>query len=230
MSRVALIMGPSGAGKSTAIRTLDPKETFIINTLGKDLPFKGSSKLYSLWHKENNPQGNMIKSSHTSTALTWLDFISKNMPHIKNVVIDDNTHQSSMEFKRRMKEGGWERFNDIAGNMIDIVEKSASLRGDLVVFILHHTTEEGDGVLEEKTTKAMTLGKLVDTKMSSYESFFTVVLLAKKRAKDEDIEYGFLTRDVNSTTKAPMGMFDETFIPNDLQLVREAIESYYDKA
>jgi len=31
MSTSILIIGESGTGKSTAIRTLDPRETFIIN-------------------------------------------------------------------------------------------------------------------------------------------------------------------------------------------------------
>lgn len=47
MSNTILIIGESGSGKSTAIRTLDPKETFIINVLGKDLPFKESRKNYT---------------------------------------------------------------------------------------------------------------------------------------------------------------------------------------
>lgn len=230
MSRVVLIMGPSGAGKSTAIRTLNPKETFIINTLGKDLPFKGSSKLYTYWNKETNPSGNMVKTSHSSSTITWLKYISEKLPHVKNVIIDDNTHQSSMEFIRRIGQGGWDKFNDIAANMVNIVETASNLRNDLYVFVLHHTTEEGDGVIEDKNLKAMTLGKLVDNKMSSYESFFTVVLLAKKIPAEDKIEYVFLTQDAHSTAKAPMDMFDSIKIPNDLALVREGIENFYDKA
>jgi hypothetical protein len=228
VSRVVLIMGASGAGKSTAIRTLDPKETFIINSLGKDLPFKGSSKLYTYWTKDN-PTGHMVKTSHSSSTITWLKHISEKMPQIRNVVIDDNTHQSSMEFIRRINQTGWDKFNDIAANMVSIVEVAGSLRSDLYVFILHHTTEEGDGVVEEKSHKAMTLGKLVDNKMSSYESFFTVVLLAKKIPVESGIDYQFLTQDAHSTTKAPMGMFPSASVPNDLQLVRDSISSYYDE-
>ena len=38
-------MGESGTGKSTSIRNLDPKTTFIINIVGKPLPFRGGKKL-----------------------------------------------------------------------------------------------------------------------------------------------------------------------------------------
>ena len=40
MSCKVLIIGESGTGKSTSIRTLPPKETFIINVINKPLPFK----------------------------------------------------------------------------------------------------------------------------------------------------------------------------------------------
>ena len=41
MAQSVLVIADSGTGKSTSIRTLDPKETFIINIANKPLPFKG---------------------------------------------------------------------------------------------------------------------------------------------------------------------------------------------
>jgi hypothetical protein len=229
-SKAVLVLGKSGAGKSTAIRTLNPKETFIINSLGKELPFEGSSDDYTTFNKDSNPEGNMTTTSSSQAVLTWLNYISAKMPHIKAVVIDDNTQQSSMEYLRRIGETTWDKWNDIAANMINIAQTSKSLRDDLTVFILHHVTETGDGILEDKSYKAMTLGKLVDDKLGTYEAYFTVILFAKKlKDKDDDINYVFLTRDADSTTKTPMGMFEERFIPNDLELVRETISNYYSK-
>ena len=49
MAQGVLIIAESGAGKSTAIETLDPKETFIINVANKPLPFKGWKSRYSIW-------------------------------------------------------------------------------------------------------------------------------------------------------------------------------------
>jgi hypothetical protein len=229
MSEAVLVIGPSGSGKSTSVRTLPPKETMVISALGKTLPFKGSKKDYSVWNKESNPEGNMINTSNSHVVMKWLDHISNKMPHIKNVVLDDNTHNSSMEYIRRIKETSWDKFNDIASNMVGIVEKAKSLRDDLTVFILHHTKEVGDGIIEEKQTKAMTLGKLVDEKMSSYEAFFNIVLLAKKKKVDNGIEYVFITQDADSTAKTPMGMFESAEIPNDLAAVKKAIDCYYEQ-
>jgi ABC-type phosphate/phosphonate transport system ATPase subunit len=48
MSNLIAIVGSSGSGKSTSIRTLDPKETFIINIASKPLPFKGWRSKYTI--------------------------------------------------------------------------------------------------------------------------------------------------------------------------------------
>ena len=46
-SKLIGVVGETGTGKSTAIKHLDPKETYIINVAKKELPFKGSGKLYN---------------------------------------------------------------------------------------------------------------------------------------------------------------------------------------
>lgn len=230
MSKVVLVLGKSGAGKSTSIRTLNPKETFIINSLGKELPFEGSEDFYTVWNKEKNPDGNVIVTTSAQAVIQWLNHISAKMPHIKNIVIDDNTQQSTMEYLRRLGETTWDKWNDIAANMINISQIAKGLRDDLMVFIMHHVSETGDGITEEKQLKAMTLGKLVDDKLGTYEAYFTVILLAKKlKTSDDDVEHVFVTRDADSTTKTPMGMFKDKQVPNDLALVRETVINYYSK-
>ena len=47
MANSVLVIADSGTGKSTSIRTLNPKETFIINIANKPLPFKGWKGMYS---------------------------------------------------------------------------------------------------------------------------------------------------------------------------------------
>ena len=47
--------------------------------------------------------------------------------------------------------------------------------------------------------------------------------------KDDDgvLQYGFETQtDGNNTCKSPMGMFEESFIENDLQYVKDCIIKY----
>ena len=57
MSNFVIVLGASGHGKSTSIKTLNPKETIVINVLGKRLPFKGSAAQY------NSEKKNLFKIS-----------------------------------------------------------------------------------------------------------------------------------------------------------------------
>lgn len=228
MARVILYIGPTGSGKSSAIRTLDPKSTFIIQSIEtKDLPWKGSAKQYKLWDKETS-KGNLVKTSKAKVILTWLDHINKNMPEIKDIVLDDYTFVTAFELQGRSGEKDWKRFTDVVDNLLNTLKLISTMRSDLVVHMMNHTQVTGDGILEDKYTRAMSYGKLIDEKLGQLEAHFTIVLLAQKVINEDEIKYGFITKDGNSSAKAPLGMFEDAFIPNDLALVRNTVMAYYE--
>ncbi len=227
MSKSIFYIGPSGAGKTSAIRTLEPKETFIFNALAKELPWRGSAKQYTYWDKEKNPNGNMIKSSSAPEIIRWMKHISANVPHVKEIVIDDNTFVTSLELQRR-KDESWSKYDVIVQNFLDLAEASKGLRDDINVHILHHTQVVGDGILEDKTFKAMSYGKFLDEKLGTQEAQFTIVLRAAKEVDGKDINYVFYTKDAGSTAKTPFEMFEDDKIPNDLALVSRTIRCYYE--
>lgn len=230
MGLSTLIIGESGSGKSTSLRNLDPRRTVVFSTLGKGLPFRGSRKNYTVFNRESNPTGNMILTSSSAVICQWLKVISERRPEITTVVVDDNTFVTAKELDRRRGEVGYTKFNDIAHDFLVISELANTLREDLNVYFLHHVKVEGDGILDTKMVKAMSYGKLTDEKLGSIEAQFEIVLLACKIAKDDgSIEYKFRTRDVNSTCKSPIGLFEEEFIDNDLNLVNKAIEVFYNE-
>ena len=109
MSRNGLIIAPSGAGKTSSVRTLDPNTTFIFNSLKKDLPWKGSAKQYKYLSKDKNGDfvGNMVATTDSKAIMKTLDYINGHMPHIKNIIIDDNTFITAMELQRR-KDESWD--------------------------------------------------------------------------------------------------------------------------
>ncbi len=228
MSRIVFVIGEAGAGKSSSMRNFNPKSTFLVNALDKELPWRGSAKQYTQWAKDKNPSGNVVKTSQSQNIVSWLDYVDKNRPEITDIVIDDNTFVTSLELLRRSKETTWDKYTDIASNFISLINKAKTLRPDLVVYFLHHTQVQGDGLFEEKKIRAMSYGKLIDEKLMQQESQFTVVLRAAKEATDDNIEYIFYTRDANSTVKTPVGMFEDAKIPNDLTIVRKAMDCYYD--
>lgn len=100
MSNLVLIMGESGTGKSTSIKSLDHKETVILNVLGKRLPFRGSASLY------NETNKNLFKIDDWQTVINCLNSIDKNATYVKNIVIDDCVYILRSEFFNRSKERG----------------------------------------------------------------------------------------------------------------------------
>ena len=82
MAQSVLVIADSGTGKSTSIRTLDPKETFIINIANKPLPFKGWKSKYTQISKENK-DGNLTSASSSAGIVKAIQHVDKNMPNIK---------------------------------------------------------------------------------------------------------------------------------------------------
>ena len=225
MARVALILGESGSGKSRSIKGLDPKQTFLINCSMKDLPFKGANKLYTEIG-DDNPKGNMFSTDRISKAAKMLDWVSKKRPDIKNIIVDDNQYFGVFTFVRRSAEKSFDKFTDIAVNMIEFVQLCKSFRSDITIFFLHHI-ESGTSAMGNEQIEAKTGSKFVKEKVT-YEGLFPLVLCCDKEATDSDkVKHFFWTRLANSTVKTPEGMFESQKIPNDLKIVVDKINEYY---
>lgn len=228
MGKVSMIMGSSKAGKTTSLRTLDSTKTIVFSPLSKGLPFDGSMRKYTVWNKETNPTGNLIRTSSSRAIVAWLKHISEKMPHITVAIVDDNTFVTAKELDRRRDEKSYEKFGDIAHDFLELAEVANSLRDDLNVYILHHVTEIGDGILTPKSIKAATFGKMIDERLQGMESQFDIVFLAMKMIDDNNnISYKFKTRAVDANIGTPMNMFDEEYIDNDLQMIDTRIRCYY---
>jgi len=225
MSRIVGIVGESGRGKSHAVQYLDPKETFIINISGKDLPFRGWMKNYSEFSKDKM-DGNYYASADADKIVTVLKAVDQKKPEIKNIVIDDFQYLMSTEFMNRAQEPGWDKFNDIGKHAWDVVNTAKNLRRELTVFITFHVETIQENYKPKEKIK--TIGKMVDDKVT-LEGLFTVILFAEAThdSKDGTNEYYFKTQtDGVNTAKSPEGMFDDYKIPNNLQYVLDRIEEY----
>lgn len=120
---------------------------------------------------------------------------------------------------RRMREKGYDKWQDLAQCIWNLVDCAYTLREDLTIIFMAHTQTERDdsGYL---FTRIKTSGKKLDK--ICIESKFTTVLIAKC----VDGEYIFETHAKNSTAKSPMGLFETDTIPNDMVAVIEALEKY----
>jgi len=211
MSQAILIVGESGSGKSTSIRNLEPEETAILNTINKSLPFKGGKKF------------NTQYSDNPNKICQWLEHISKNKPHIKNIIVDDFQYVMANEYMKsartsKSKDAVFKMYDKIGGGAWDILDLAKNLRDDLFVFILTHSEMSETGKL-----KAKTIGQVLDNKVT-LEGMFTVVLFTEVTSNG----YYFLTTNKGGATtgKTPFDMFDKPIIPNDLKLVLTAINAY----
>lgn len=224
MAQSVLVIADSGTGKSTAIRTLDPKETFIVNIANKPLPFKGWKKDYVSISKDN-PKGNMTSASSAPGIVKAMNHVNDKMPHITNLIIDDWQYMSSFEYFDRANEKGYDKFTQIAANLAQVAKMPKDMREDLTIFFLTHSEESVDGNGHRKV-KAKTIGKMIDNTLT-LEGLFSIVLFGRVKKTEDGLEYGFDTvNNGENTCKSPMDMFEESFIDNDLQLVKNCIAEY----
>ncbi len=219
-SKLIGIVGETGTGKSTSIKHLNPEETYIINVAKKELPFKGSEKLYN---KENK---NYKELDDPVRVTRLLKTISEKATHIKNVVIEDSNYLMGFRMVDKATEIGYTKFSVMAKDMVDMFRTSRRLRDDLVIFYFSHpeTIEDSGEIIGYKIKTA---GKLIDNQVL-LEGLLTVCLYTDVEDTKDGANYSFLTnRYRKRPAKSPDGMFDKIKIPNNLQLVKDAIVEYY---
>jgi AAA domain len=209
-SKPVLIIGKSGSGKSSSIRTLPAKNTFLINVIGKDLPFRG-------WRKSYKINDNMLCSDSYTEIENELDKIKKRK-EIKFIIIDDFQYLMANEFMNRAYEKGYDKWTEIGKHAFDLLFKAKTLGSNRIVFFLAHsdTNDLGD-------TDVKTLGKMLSEKIV-VAGMFTIVL----QCFQDKGAYLFETKSATgkSVVKTPFEMFATDRIPNDLKMVADAIYKF----
>lgn len=219
-----LVYGPSGMGKSSAIRTLAPEETFIISSDQKPLPFKGWKKKYQRVLNEKGgtdfASSNLFETKEPDKVLKALEKIEKESK-VKTVILDTITHVIVDYFMKRASEKGFERFNDLAKGVYDILSFIQQMTKDVIV--IGHADFSNENVM-----KVRTIGKLLDEKVD-IPSLFTTVLVPDINRDEDSAKYYFLTQsDGYTAAKSPAETFPAFRIPNDYQFVLNCIHAYED--
>lgn len=206
MAEKILIMGESGTGKSTSIRNCNPVITAIVNPVGKPLPFRGSKKFTTL--------------NGITDANKICDFMKAEAKAGKKIIIvDDFQYILSVPYMNRIKENGWDKWNDFGENYFKIINICNELPEDVCVYYLTHCE-----TLENGVTTVKLIGKLLREKIT-IEGLFTIVL---KTGVNEGNYYFFTQNSGKDTVKSPMSMFDSFSIDNDLAYVDAKIRNYYE--
>lgn len=215
MSKLIAVMGESGAGKTTSMRNLDPKTTMYIDCDKKGLSWKGWREQYN---KENK---NYIVSDDSDYVLKVVQQVSNSpeFQHIKVIIIDTLNGLMVADEMRRMKEKGYDKWQDMAASVYNLVDKALTFRDDLTIIFTAHTQtdlEDSGYMFTHIKTSGRKLDKIV------LESKFPVVLLAKVM----DGAYKFETKADSSTAKVPMGAIEDQYIDNDITKVIDALKDY----
>lgn len=207
MGLPVIVYGKSGSGKSRSLRGFAEDEIFLVNVVGKELPFKGRFKY-------------MARISNVDKIIEGL----QNMPTNVAVIDDAGYIMTSMfmDGHSAPKKGAssFDLFNDIGDGVWKLMRfVSTSLpRNKIVYFNFHEiTTEVGE-------CKIRTIGKLLDEKVC-LEGLVTVALHCMTNGE----RHFFCTQSNGfDIAKSPEEMFMDKEIPNDLKLVDSTIRAYYD--
>lgn len=220
MAKFVAIVGESGTGKSTSIKSLDPKSTYIINVAGKELPFKGSNKLYNVENK------NYYEPSSAQDALEKLRKVSEKATHIKDIILEDSNYLMSFNLIHKALETGFTKFSIMAKDLLNLIQDGKKLRDDLIIYYFTHSEPVFDGE-DVVRYKIKTSGKAIDSQIV-LEGLFTIVIYTYVETKGDKTTFQFLTNKLGKfPAKTPSEMFEDLKIPNDLQIVSDKIREYY---
>lgn len=200
-----LIYGRSGSGKSRSLKGFGEEEIFLVNVVGKPLPFPGRFKY-------------TVKTDNYNTIRKGLS----TMP-TKAAVIDDAGYLLTNTFMRghsapKSGSSSFDLYNDIADSFWGLLR---FIQNDLpeyvIVYILMHenTSDYGE-------TKLRTIGKLLDEKVC-VEGMVSIAL----RCMVEGDRHYFRTQSSGmDISKSPEKMFPLE-IENDLKAVDTRIREYW---
>jgi len=215
MANIICIMGDSGAGKTTSMRNLDPGTTFYIDCDKKGLSWKGWKKQYS------GDKKNYLKTDEPSVTQIALKKVNEDeqFKNMKVAVIDTINGLMVADEMRRTKEKGYDKWQDLAQSIYELVDYALTVRDDLTVIFTAHTQTDHDdnGYM---FTRIKTSGRKLDK--ITLESKFSTVFLAKC----VDGRYLFETQANFSTAKSPMGAFENKEIDNDIATILKALEEF----
>lgn len=208
---LTIIMGRSGLGKSFSIRNLNPETTVIFNTELKPLPFRGSNAFKNVYLEEPDRLFSYISQVYSRDDI--------------EVIVIDSFSAWSEALMRQCRQNFknyeiFNQYNSMISNLMQLLKKSPKQ-----VFLIGH--EEVVNLPSGETITSMKVqGKIWEGLL---EKEAVIVMHCAMTADGEGAnQYYFETQSNGSTNaKSPAEMFADFRIPNDLNLINEAIKEYY---
>lgn len=199
MSQLTFVLGKTGTGKSTSLRNFKAADGIgYLTATGKPLPFKSDIPQY-----------------HAKSYAELKAAIAQAKAPI--VVIDDFNYFMSYEEFSQASIKGYEKFTQMAVNVVDVIELITKKDSDQRFYILAHSENNDSGDLRLKTTGKMVSDKFVPEGLANQVVETAVI----------DRQFVFKVRTDGTGIKTPMGMFENDTIENDLKLLDDKIKAFY---
>ena len=234
MSKI-MILAPSGFGKSTSIgdvpelniKGLNPETTFIISVTSKPLPFRGSKTAYPI----GKPTDKTCRRYCTNDGMriaAAIKYVVEERKDITDIVFDDSNYVMQDYYMANASRKGYDVFKEI-GEFMDAIFVSMELTDDVNFIMMAHYEEFKDSSHDTISYRYKTAGKMVNDYITP-EGKFDIVLYGKSSFDDQTktASKQFVTNyDGQFPAKSPAGMFADTYIANDLAVVKSCVAEYY---
>ena len=237
-----LILAKSGFGKTTSycgreklgIKGLDPKETYVIQCIGRAVP-NPNYKLTKSCELKDLTTGNRVQVD-TITGLDRFKRVAeiiealKKSPY-KNIIIDDVNYLSQDYYMANAMKGGWQTPKDIGYGMGLVFDAFRGLPENKNLILLAHYEEYKDKNGDSISYRFKSIGSMTDGYITP-EGKVDIILYgktsynaeAKKAVKTFVKEF-----DGEYPAKDSLGALDDLpdEIPNDLSIVIEKLREIY---
>ena len=234
----ALVLAKSGFGKSTSIgeipelglKGLDPKATYLISCVNKPLPFRGASSKFQITSVDKIEKGNRIITNEAKDVAQIIEILSSPQSPYSTIVLDDMNYISQDYYMKNALKGGWDTPKQIGYGMGLIFDAINKVPENKNIICLAHYEEYKDKNGDSISYRYKSTGNMVDAYIVP-EGKFEVVLYGKAiyDEKEKKSIREFVTNDDGVyPAKSPVGMFP-LYIPNDLGLVVEKAQEYYEQ-
>lgn len=237
-----LILAKSGFGKTTSycgrekvgIKGLNPKETYVIQCIGRAVP-NPEYKLVTSPTIKDLATGNRIQVD----GITGIDRFKlvaeivnalKKSPY-KNIIIDDFNYLAQDYYMANAMKGGWDTPKQIGYGMGLIFDAFKGFPEDKNLICCAHYEEFKDKNGDSISYKFKTTGKMVDDYITP-EGKFDIIMFGVQSYDSETkkpIKQFVKEFDGEYPAKDSIGALDNLpdYIPNDLSIVVEELKKRY---
>lgn len=237
-----LILAKSGFGKTTSycgrekvgIKGLNPKETYVIQCIGRAVP-NPEYKLVTSTAIKDLATGNRIQVD----GITGIDRFKlvadivnalKKSPY-KNIIIDDFNYLAQDFYMANAMKGGWDTPKQIGYGMGLIFDAFKGFPEDKNLICCAHYEEFKDKNGDSISYKFKTTGKMVDDYITP-EGKFDIIMFGVQSYDSETkkpIKQFVKEFDGEYPAKDSIGALDNLpdYIPNDLSIVVEELRKRY---